>query len=459
MDHFDHIVVGTGQATGTLLSGISRNESVAVLEGAEVGGTCVNVGCTPTKTLVASAKAAFAARRAAEYGVMTGGVSVDFPKVMARMNALRRSNRDGLAHYVESLENVTLIRDWATFTGPKTLRAGDKALSGEHVHINVGGRARVPDISGVNEVPWLDNRRILDLSELPGHLLIVGASYIGLEFAQIFRRLGSDVTVLGHGPRIMTREDEDVSLAAQRILEAEAISFILNADVKRLSRADAGVTLTYTADGQEQTLKGSHVLLATGRVPNTENLGLEAAGIETDRRGFINVDDQCRTNVPGVYALGDVNGRGAFTHTSVNDAEIVLDALYGGRHGSPRRLSERTTVYAMFIDPPLGRVGLTEQQALAQGYKLLKATREMKHISRAKEMGETQGFVKLLVNAEDDQILGASILGVNGDEIINMFAALMTSGLPCLTYRKTVLVHPTVGELMPWILDNLQPVN
>ena len=458
MQTFDHIIVGTGQATGTLVSGLPKNETIAVIEGHKLGGTCVNVGCTPTKTLVASARVAHMARRGAEYGVNTGEVSIDFPTVMARMNRVRGESNEGLESYLKSLEKVTLFRDWAHFESPKTLRVGDEVIGGERIYINAGARARELDVPGLDEVTWLDNVNILELTELPKHLIIVGGSYIGLELGQVFHRFGSEVTVLQHGPRIVTREDEDVSAAVLEILKKEGITFELNADLARVEQTDTGEVKVTLKDGR--TVNGSHLLLAVGRVPNSDGLELQNAGIETDKRGFIKVDDHCRTGADNVFAVGDINGQGAFTHTSVNDAEIVLDALYPeGRRAAPRTLSQRIPVYAMFIDPPLGRVGMSETEALAKGHKVLKATRKMSGISRAQEMGELEGFVKLLVDAETDLILGASILGINGDEVINMFASLMYSRLPCLTYSKAVLVHPTVGELMPWILDDLKPVN
>lgn len=297
---------------------------------------------------------------------------------------------------------------------------------------------------------------LLELTEVPEHLIVIGGSYIGLEFGQMFARFGSQVTVIEAAPQIMFREDADVAKAVQRILTAEGLTFEVGAKISRLQPSDAGgVVVVLDGAAGEKTIRGSHLLIAAGRVPNSDRLHLETAGIETDERGFIVVDDHLRTNVEGVFALGDVNGKGAFTHTSVHDAEIVLDSNKGGT----RKLSDRIVTYAMFTDPPLGRVGMTEAEALNKGHRVLKATREMRQINRAREMGETDGFVKLLVDADTDLILGASILGVNGDEIINMFAAFMYSNLPCHSYRKVVLVHPTVSELMPWILDDLRPVN
>lgn len=452
--HFDHVLLGAGQATGTLLGGLPDDASIAVVEGGDVGGTCVNTGCTPTKTLVASAKVAHMARRAADYGVATGDVRVDFPRVMDRMNRIRHAGRDGLAGFLESKPNVTLLRDWARFEGPRTLRVGERHVTGDRIYLNVGARTRTPSIPGLDDVAWLDHAGLLDLTELPEHLIVIGGSYVGLEFGQMFARFGSRITVIEAGSQLVGREDGDVAQAVKRVLEAEGIEIELGAEVSRVGRTDAGVEVVVRGSDGVRTVRGSHLLVATGRVPNSDRLGLDAAGIATDERGYVRVDDRLRTNVEGVFAIGDVNGQGAFTHTSVNDAEIVLDTMRAGT----RRLSDRITTYAMFIDPPLARVGMTEKEALEKGHALLKATRPMSSINRAKEMGETQGFVKLLVDADSDLILGASILGVAGDEIINMFAAVMSSGIPCRQYRKAVLVHPTVAELMPWILDRLEPV-
>jgi pyruvate/2-oxoglutarate dehydrogenase complex dihydrolipoamide dehydrogenase (E3) component len=454
MNHqqFDHILIGTGQATGTLVSALPTTESIAIIEGGKIGGTCVNSGCTPTKTLVASAKVAHMARRAHEYGVTTGDVSVDFERVMERMNSVRGSSTQGLESWLRSLPNVSLFQGWAQFVGPKAVRVNGASLEGQRIYINVGGRSRTLAIPGLSEVPWLDHARLLDLKELPKHLIIIGGSYIGLEFAQMFRRFGSEVTVLEASSQIMSREDKDVADEAQQILEDEGITFYLDASVTEV-RKGFDETIEVSLD-KGTVISGSHVLLAVGRVPNTDRLNLQAAGIETDKRGFIQVDQHVMTNVKDVFALGDVNGQGAFTHTAVNDAEIALDTMRGG----DRTLSNRATTYALFTDPPLARAGLTEKQARDQGYRLLKATRAMKRISRAKEMGETQGFVKLLVDADTDQVLGASILGVHGDEVINLFNVLIQAGIPWRQFRKTVLIHPTVSELMPWILDDLKLV-
>lgn len=450
LERFDHVLVGTGQATATLIAGLPDDVSIAVIEGDQVGGTCVNDGCTPTKTLIASAKVAHQARRGAEYGVRVGDVSVGFGAVMDRVNRIRHGSRDGLTKMLETDPRVTFIRGWAAFEAPRTLGVAGRLVAGEHVHLNVGARARVLDLPGLDGVPWLDNARLLQLDEAPEHLVVVGGSYVGLEMAQAFRRLGSRVTVLEGGPQLMGHEDADVAEAARELLEDEGIEIVLNAKLEAVAEADGGVEVR--ADGH--VVRGSHLLLAVGRVPNSDRLNLAAAGVETDERGYVQVDDRCRTTADGVWALGDVNGRGAFTHTSVNDAEIVLDALRGG----PRRLSERDTVYAMFIDPPLGRVGMTEKEALAKGHRIRVATREMKRIARAKEFGETRGLIKLIVDADEDRFLGVAALGLYGDEIANLFAVAMHGGVDVPTFRRTVLIHPTVGELLPWILDGLGPV-
>ena len=457
MNVFDHIIVGTGQATGTLLGGLlHRDESIAVIEGKNVGGTCVNTGCTPTKTLVASAKTANMVRRAGEYGVETENTRVNFSKVMERMNELRHSNSDGFENWLRSDERITFYKEWAKFESDKQVRVGGEVIEGKNIYINVGARARKLPISGIDEVDWLDNERLLELDELPDHLVIIGGSYIGLEFGQMFRRFGSEVTVLEAAPQIMSREDEDVAEEARSILQSEGITLHEGVKVELLEqKEEKEIEIEISVDGEKQRISGSHLLLAAGRVPNSDTLQLGNTSIEPGQRGFIPVDDYCKTSVDGVYAVGDVNGKGAFTHTSVNDAEIVLDQLRGG----DRKISDRIPVYAMFIDPPLGRVGMSEKEALDSGKKVLKATRPMSKINRAKEMGETNGFAKLLVDAETDKILGATVFGPGGDEIINMFAAYMYSDLPCRAYRKSVLVHPTISELMPWILDDLKPVN
>jgi pyruvate/2-oxoglutarate dehydrogenase complex dihydrolipoamide dehydrogenase (E3) component len=453
MRHFQHVILGTGQATGTLLGGLlPTGESIAVIEGDRIGGTCLNTGCTPTKALVASARVAHLVRRAPEYGVRTSGFQVDFPAVRARMNSIR--DNAGMVSWISSAENVSLFTEWGRFEGPRQIRVGDESITGDRIYINAGARPRKPEIEGLDSVSWLDHGGLLELTEVPKHLVILGGSYIGLELAQIFRRFGARVTVIERGSQLVFREDADVATEIRHILDREGVQVLLGASAARVEPDETGVAVTLGYRGEKRVVTGSHLLVAVGRAPNSDLLDAGAAGIELDRRGYIEVDDYCRTSVEGVYAVGDINGHGAFTHTSVNDAEIVLDQMRGGS----RKLSDRIRVYALFIDPPLGRVGMTEKEAVAKGLKVLKAMRPMSRISRAKEMGETQGFAKLLVDGDTDRILGASILGPGGDEIVNMFAAYMYSGLPCSEYRRSVLVHPTISELMPWILDTLEPV-
>jgi pyruvate/2-oxoglutarate dehydrogenase complex dihydrolipoamide dehydrogenase (E3) component len=452
---FDHVIVGTGQAVGVLLRNLSEDERVAVIEGHAVGGSCVNYGCTPTKTLVASAKVAHQARRSREYGIDTGEVRVDYGAVRARMNDLRHDMRDGMAEWIEGLEHVTLIRGWARFVGQRTLRVGDELVRGARVYLDVGSSAWVPAIDGLDDVPWLDNRRLLDLEVVPEHLVVVGGSYVAVEFAQMFARFGARVTILARGPRLMSREDADVAEAVQEILEDEGLRVELGADVRRVRARDGGgLEVVFERDGEEHVVAGSHLLVAAGRVPNTDRLEPAAGGVETDEGGYVRVDDALRTSAEGVFAMGDVTGESAFTHTATNDGEIVIDVLTGG----PRRLSHRIPIATMFMDPPLGRVGLSEREAVEAGHRVLKATMPMTSINRAREMGETKGFAKLLVDADSERLIGATVLGVHGDEVINMLGAFMMADRPWSTFRRTVLVHPTVGELMPWALDGLEPV-
>lgn len=455
MQKFDHVIVGTGQATGTLLGRlIETGVSIAVIEGGKIGGSCVNYGCTPTKTLVASARAIHIAQRGEEFGFKTGPVELDYSQVRERMNKIRNSSSDGLTNWMESTDNVTLIPDWASFEDAHIIKAGDQRIEGEQIYITTGTRPARPPINGLDEVPWMDSAGLLDLERLPDHLLIIGGGYIGMEFAQIYCRFGAKVTVIQQGGQIMPKEDKDVSESIREFLEAEGIRIHCNTMAKSVRKENGIIQLEVEMEGQEKTIEGTHLLIAAGRRPNSDRLNLDLAGIRVNEKGFINVDDHCRTNIEGIFALGDVNGKGAFTHTSVNDAEIVLDHLFGGK----RKIADRIPIYALFTDPPLGRVGMTEKEALAHGKKILTATRPMSKISRAKEMGETNGFAKLIVDSETDLIIGASILGPGGDEIVNMFAAIMHSQIPCRKYREVMLVHPTVSELMPWVLDGLEEV-
>lgn len=452
MTSYQHIILGTGQATGTLLGKlIPSGDSIAVIEGNKVGGSCVNYGCTPTKTMVASARAIHKARQGDQYGFSAGKIEVDYDRVRGRMNAVRNESNEGLENWMSDAENVTLIKEWGSFTGTKTIRAGSEEISGEKIYINTGTKPFAPAVEGLDSVPWMDSARLLDVEELPEHLIIIGGGYIGVEFSQVYRRFGSEVTIIQRGDQLMPNEDEDIASAIQDILEDEGITVQCNSEATWVQEKYGGIEVEITSGDK---IRGSHLLVAAGRRPNSDTINPDAAGLELDERGFIKVDDYCRTGVDGVFAVGDVNGEGAFTHTSVNDAEIVLDYMGDGN----RAISQRETIYALFSDPPLGRVGMSEKEALAKGKNLLKATMPMSKISRAKEMGETKGFAKLLVDADTDLILGAAILGPGGDEVINMFAAIMHSQIPCREYRKVVLVHPTISELMPYVLDGLEPV-
>lgn len=451
--HFSHLIIGTGQALGVLLGKlIPTGDSIGVIEADKVGGSCVNYGCTPTKTLVASAKVVHQAKRGDFYGFNIGEFQLDFDRIKKRMNGIRNGGSNGLSSWMQNTPNVSLIMGRGAFIGEKQVEVNGEVYTADKIYINVGARPSAPPISGLDEVEWLDSARLLDLEEVPKHLIIVGGGYIGVEFAQVYRRFGAKVSIIQRSGQLMPREDKDVATAIGDFLKEEGIDIYLNANTKFISQQAELKEVMIDHNGEEVRLLGDQVLIAAGRNSNADSLGLENTSIKTNTRGFIEVNEYCETGVEGVFAIGDVNGHGAFTHTSVNDAEIVLDRLFGG----DRTLNTRNIIYGLFTDPPLGRVGMTEKQALETGRKILKATRPMSKISRAKEMGETKGFAKLLVDAETDLILGASILGVGGDEIINMFAAIMHSEIPCKNYRKVVLVHPTVSELMPWILDGIK---
>lgn len=456
MKTFDYIIVGTGQATGTLVGKLlTTGKSIAIIEGNKIGGSCVNYGCTPTKTMVAAVKAIHMAKSGAFYGFSAGDVKTDFSRVRERMNEIRNGNRDAFTKWLESREQITLFYEWAYFTGEKTIKVGSQEIKGETIFINTGTHPFIPPIEGISQVNALDSAGLLDLDTLPEHLLILGGGYIGVEFAQIFNRLGSKVTVVQGAGQLMPREDKDVADSIFKFLKEEGIGFMLNSKAIQVTEENNEIHLVISQNGKEKTIKGSHFLVATGRRPNTPKLNLEATGIAINKHGYIEVDDYCHTNVKGIFAVGDVNGQGAFTHTAVNDAEVVLEYLFGNKS---RSIFKRNMAYALFTDPPLGRVGMSEKEAFDSGKKVLKATYPMSRINRAREMGETKGFAKLLVDAETDLILGATILGVGGDEIINMFATIMHSNIPCKEYRKVMLVHPTISELMPYVLDGIAEV-
>lgn len=452
--HFDAIIVGAGQA-GPPLAGrlTAAGQRVAIIERKLIGGTCVNTGCIPTKTLVASAHAAHLARRGADYGVGTGVISVDMAKVKARKDEIMLGDRKGVEDWLAGMAGCTVVRGHARFRDPHTLQVGEDLLRAERIFLNVGGRAVVPDIPGLAEVDFLTNVSILELDTLPTHLVIVGGSYIALEFAQMYRRFGAAVTVVERGPRLASREDEDVSAAVQEILRSEGIDIVVNADDVRIAKTGNGFELT-PRDGAPP-IRGSHLLLAVGRRPNTDDLDLAAAGVRTDARGYILVDDQLKTNVEHIWAMGDCNGRGAFTHTSYNDFEIVAANLLDD---DPRRVSDRITTYALYIDPPLGRAGMTVAQVRASGRRALVGKRPMTRVGRAVEKGETQGFMKVVVDADTREILGAAILGVGGDEAIHGILDVMSAKAPYTTLSRTMHIHPTVSELIPTMLQEMSPL-
>lgn len=454
-ERFDAIVIGAGQAGPALCGRLDREGlRTALIERKLLGGTCVNVGCIPTKTLVASAHAVHMARRGAEYGFTAAEVRVDMRAVKARKDTVVAHSFNGVGNWIAGMRNVTLVRGHARFCGARRVEVNGRELEAERIFINVGGRPSVPDMPGVNEVPFFTSSSMMGVDFVPEHLVIVGGSYIGLEFAQMYRRFGSRVTVVERSPELLPREDADVGAGIRAILEREGIEIRTAADCLSLARKGAGVAVGLACGDGPPLAEGSHLLLAVGRVPNTHDLGLERAGIETDARGFIRVDDECRTSVPGVWALGDANGRGAFTHTSYNDHEIVAANLFDG---AQRRVSDRIPCYALFIDPPLGRAGMNEREALASGRRLLAAKMQMARVGRAREAGETQGFMKAMVDADTKEILGVALLGLNGDEIVHSLLDVMYAKAPFTTIRDAVHIHPTVTELIPTLLGGLKP--
>ncbi|MBP2296444.1 FAD-containing oxidoreductase [Azospirillum rugosum] len=455
---FDAIIIGAGQAGPSLADRLTKaGMTVALVERNLFGGTCVNTGCIPTKTLVASARVAHLARRAEEFGVMLDGpVRVDMARVKARMDAVSGRSRENVEKWLRGMTGCTVLQGHARFESPNTLRVGDEVLTAERIFINVGGRAAVPDMPGVRDVPFLTNSTILDLGTLPRHLVVIGGSYIGLEYAQMYRRFGSAVTVVEKGPRLIGREDQDVSDAVKDILEKEGVRVRLDAECIRFAPHPDGVAVGVTcASGEEPEVVASHVLLAVGRRPNTDDLGLDKAGVETDARGTITVDDQLRTSAPGVWAMGDCNGRGAFTHTSYNDFEIVAANVLDD---DPRRVSDRIPAYGLFIDPPLGRVGMTDDAVRKSGRRALVGMRPMTRVGRAVEKGEAQGFMKIVVDADSREILGAAILGPGGDEAIHSVVDMMYAKAPYPTLQRAVHIHPTVSELIPTLLGELKPL-
>jgi pyruvate/2-oxoglutarate dehydrogenase complex dihydrolipoamide dehydrogenase (E3) component len=457
MAHFDAIVIGAGQAGPSLVGRLAAaGRKVAVIERKLFGGTCVNTGCTPTKTMIASAYAAQLARRAASYGVtLSGNVTVDMKAVKARKDAITGRSRGNIETWLRGMTNCTVYTGHARFEGPHEVEVGVEILTADQIFLNVGGRAVVPALPGVDKINYFTNTSLLEVEQVPEHLVVVGGGYIGVEFAQMFRRFGSKVTIVEKSPVLMQHEDADVSSAITDILKKEDIHVRTSAECihfeARGSQVGVGVSCT---DGDPEVI-GSHVLLAMGRRPNTDDLGLEKAGVKTDDRGYIVVDDQLRTNVEGIWAMGDCNGRGAFTHTAYNDFEIVAANLLDN---DPRRVSDRLPVYGLFTDPPLGRVGMTEREVRKSGRPALMGTRPMTKVNRAVEKGESEGFMKVLVDAETKQILGASILGVGGDEAVHCIVDVMYAKAPYTTIQRAVHIHPTVSELIPTVLGDLKPL-
>ena len=456
-EKFDAIIIGTGQSGPSLAARMTQEGmKTAIIERKLFGGTCVNVGCIPTKTLVASARAAYMARRGADFGVaIDGSIAVDMKKVKARKDAVVRQSNEGVTNWLKNMENLTVYEGHGRLESASSVRVNGELLEADKIILNVGARANVPDMPGVNHVDYLTNTSMMDVDFLPEHLVIIGGSYIGLEFAQMYRRFGSRVTVVEMSDRLIARDDEDVSAEVKRILENEGVEVRLKAECVALAKSGDQVAITVSCEPAPEEVVGSHVLLAVGRRPNTDDLGLDKAGVETDPRGFIGVDDQLRTNVPAIWAIGDVNGRGAFTHTSYNDFEILAANMFDD---DPRRVSDRITTYGLFIDPPLGRVGMTEREVRESGRKALIGKMMMTRVGRARERGETQGFMKILIDAETERILGAAILGIGGDEVVHSLLDVMYSDAPYTVIQRATHIHPTVTELIPTMLGDLKPL-
>jgi pyruvate/2-oxoglutarate dehydrogenase complex dihydrolipoamide dehydrogenase (E3) component len=457
MTGYDAIIIGTGQAGPSLARRLAGSGmKVAIIERDRFGGTCVNTGCTPTKTLVASAYAAHMARRGADYGFNIGGeVTVDMKRVKARKDYVVGFSNRGVERSLRNLENGSVYQGQARFVSPREVEVGTEVLSADRIFINVGGRAAMPEIPGLDQIDYLTNSSMMDLDFLPRHLLVLGGSYIGLEFGQMYRRFGSAVTIVEIGPRLIPREDEDVSEAVTAFLSREGVDLRLNAKCLHVSKRDGEIVMGLDCEQGPPEVGGSHLLVAAGRRPNTDDLGLDRAGVRQDARGYIEVDDELRTNVSGIWAVGDCNGRGAFTHTSYNDFEIVAANLLDGDR---RRVSDRIPAYALYTDPPLGRAGMTEAEVRRSGRRVLVGKIAMEDVSRAFEKGETDGFMKVLVDADSKEILGASFLGTSGDEAIHCVLDAMYAKAPYTVLQRAVHIHPTVAEFIPTILGDLAPL-
>lgn len=456
-DTYDSIVIGAGQAGPAMAARLAASgERVALIERDQMGGTCVNTGCTPTKTLVASARAAWLAREGERFGILTGPVTIDAARVRARKDVVVQTARGNVTRWMENTAGITVIRGHARFTGPHTVAVDDRQLHAARIFVNVGARATVPPVPGLDTVPYLTNSDVMDLDIVPDHLVILGGSYIGLEFAQIFRRFGAEVTVLEAAPEFLGREDADIAAHIHGILTGEGIRIEVGITDLSLAPAGRGITARFrTVAGADVTLTGSHLLVATGRRPNTDDLGLEAAGLTANPRGAIPVDEACRTAQPHIWVLGDANGRGAFTHTAYNDFEIVAANLLDGED---RKISDRKPVYALFIDPPLGRIGMTETEARAAGHRVLVGTRAMARVSRAIEVGEVRGMMKIIFDAETRRLLGAAIIGFHGDEAVQFLLPALYQGLTDVEIRAMTGIHPTVTELLPYAIADAKEV-
>lgn len=452
---YDAIVIGSGQAGNPLSQDLAdRGWTVALIEKEHLGGTCINTGCTPTKTMVASAQVAHYARNAARWGVRTGEVSVDLPRIVARKDGIVQRFRSGKQEAVESRKNLHLYRGHARFLDARRVKVGEHVLESERVFINTGTRPEIPRIDGLDRVKYLTNATLMELTELPEHLLVLGGGYIGLEFGQMFRRFGSRVTIVHRGEQILPREDADVAGELQKTLEGEGMRFLLNARTTRAATKNGQVTLTLEAGGAPQTLSGSHLLIATGRRPNSDDLGLEQAGVETDKRGFIKVNGRLETTVPGIWALGDVKGGPAFTHISYHDYQILYANL---TDGTKLTIDDRLVPYSVFTDPQLGRVGMTEREARAGGRRLKVGKIPMTWVARAIERDETVGLMKLVVEAESDRVLGAAILSTEGGELIQILSTLMLAKAPYTLLKGAIYIHPTLAEGFYTLMDEVKP--
>ena len=453
--NYDAIIIGTGQAGPPLaLSLAKKGKKVAIVEKSHLGGTCVNTGCTPTKTYIASARRAFVAGNSEELGVgIEGKVKVNLKQIKRRKDKIIQESRDSWEKSFSEEPDISLIRGKAKFIDPKSIEVDGKIFSAETIYINVGARPRIPE--GFENVPVLTNETMLELEEIPEHLIIVGGGYVGLEFAQMFNRFGSKVTILERGERLMKQEDEDISEAIAEILKKEDINIRFKSECISAKPAGEGVEIQLKCETGEPSIKGSHLLIATGRIPNTDDLGLDTAGINTDKKGYIQVNDRLQTNVNHIFALGDCNGEGAFTHTSYNDFQIIDSHLQGTKK---RYLSDRIPCYAAYIDPSLARVGMNLNEIREKGIKANIAVKPMKEIARAKEMGETEGLLKIYTEEGTDKILGASFLGTRADEYIHAIIDVMYADAPYTVIKNAVHIHPTVSELIPTMLEDLKPL-